>query len=287
MWTIRTTLAAAEEVLAKRGIEGGRLDAELLLSFALGLRRLALFLQIDRPLGEPERARFRDLVRRRAAREPLAYITGEKDFFSLTLEVTRDVLVPRPETELLVEVALDDLRSRAAPAAVADIGTGSGAILCAIGKLGGDLIARLVATDSSEAALAVAARNFARHGLSGRVVMRRGDLLAALEGEPPFDVLVANPPYVALADRRSLAPEVLAEPPEALFSGEDGLDAIRALSAEAPRALAAGGLLALEVGAGQAPAALALLRAAGLADARARKDLAGIDRVVLARRPPA
>jgi release factor glutamine methyltransferase len=288
MWTIRSTLAAAADLLAKRGVEDARLEAELLLAFALGRRRIDLFLDHDRPLGEPERARFREVLRRRAARVPLAYITGEKEFFSLPLAVTPDVLIPRPETELLVEAALEHVRRHEErPTAIADVGTGSGAIAIAIATLGAERVARVVATDASEAALAVAARNVARHGLSGRMELRRGDLLAPLEEDAPFDAIVSNPPYVALRDRATLAPEVLAEPSAALFSGEDGLDAIRAIARGAPRLLAPGGLLAIEVGAGQAAAARALLRDAGLVEGTARKDLAGIERVVAARRPRA
>jgi release factor glutamine methyltransferase len=288
VWTVRTTLAAAAEVLARHGKPEARLDAELLLAHVLGRRRIDLFAEHDRPLDETERARFRDLVRQRAAGRPVAYLTGEKEFFSISFEVTGDVLIPRPDTETLVEAVLDELARRAraglAPAAVADIGTGSGAIAVAVAKLGGAHVARVVATDASEAALAVAARNLARHALSGRIELRTGDLLAPLLADAPFDVIASNPPYVALRDRSMLAPEVLAEPAAALFSGDDGLDALRKILRGAPPLLAPGGLLALEVGAGQAAEVAGLARAAGLAGTATRRDLGGIERVVLARK---
>lgn len=291
MWTIRSVLASAAEVLARAGIPEPRFDAEILLAHALGCDRLHLFLALDRPLDEAERARYRALVKERAARVPVAYLTGEREFFSLAFEVTRDVLVPRPETELLVEVVEDELARRAragAPAAVvADLGAGSGAIAVAVAKRAGERVARVIATDASEAALAVARRNAARHSVSSKVEFRAGDLLNPLAPEAgAIDILLSNPPYIALRDRGTLPPEVLAEPPAALFSGEDGLDAIRAILAGAPRVLAPGGLLAVEVGAGQAPAVADLARAAGLVEIATRKDLAGIERAVLARRQP-
>jgi release factor glutamine methyltransferase len=287
MWTVRSALAAAREIFERRGVEEAALDAELLLAHALSLRRIDLFLDRDRPLGEAERARFRALVRERANRTPTAYLTGEKEFFSIPLEVTRDVLIPRPETELLVEVALEELERRARagapPAVVADLGTGSGAIAVAVAKLGGARLARVIATDAGAAALAVAKRNVVRHGVSGTVRLVRGDLLEPIRPEAPIDILLSNPPYVALRDRPALAPEVLAEPPEALFSGEDGLFATRAILRGACAILAPGGLIAIEIGSGSAGEVTAIAREAGLGEIATRKDLAGVERVVLGR----
>ena len=291
MWTVRSVLAATADLFAKRGIDEARLDAEHLLAHALGLRRIDLFVAHDRPLDEAELARYRVLVKERAgARLPVAYLTGRREFYSLELEVTRDVLVPRPETEGLVDAALEALARRpaaAGPALLADVGTGSGAIAIAFGKLAKPPAGRIFATDTSAAAIEVARRNVARHGLGDRIEMITRDLLsplvaAGLAGK--LAVLASNPPYIAAAERAALAPEVLAEPRLALFSGEDGLDALRAIVAGAPALLEPGGALVVEHGAAQGEATRALARAAGFTEVATRKDLAGQDRLLVARR---
>ena len=248
----------AAAVLQERGIEQGRLDAELLLAGVLGIRRLDLYLQFDRPLSPDELERYRAAVRRRLKREPVQYILGTAAFRNLELHVDRRVLIPRPETELLVELALE-----ARPASVLDVGTGSGAIALAVAdELPG---CEVTATDTSAGALEVARANAERLGFSDRVRFLEGTLP---EGET-FDLILANLPYVAERDWPSLQPEVTQwEPREALLAGPDGLAGYRAListSAGLYRRIAniRSGGLAVEVGEGQAPAVAALMRDAG------------------------
>ena len=255
--------------LGAAGVDSPRLDAELLLAAATGLGR-AQIVADPRRLLEPEEARvFADLARRRREREPVAYILGDKGFRGIELKVDRRVLIPRPETEHLVEAALGLPEG----ARVVDVGTGSGAVALALKSERPDL--EVLATDSSADALAVARANALLLGLA--VAFRHGDLLDGVEG--PVDAVVSNPPYVEAG--AALAPEIARyEPAEALFAGEDGLDVYRRL---APAARAAGAaFVALEVGAGQAGVVAGLLREAGYAETAADRDLAGIERVVRA-----
>jgi release factor glutamine methyltransferase len=274
--SVREALDSAVIAIAAAGSDTPRLDAEVLLAAALGVDRTALFLDPAREVtGSAVRA-FQDAVRRRSAgREPVAYITGRRGFRHIELAVDARVLVPRPETELLVEVGVELL---ARGARVVDVGTGSGAIALALKDERPDL--DVVGTDVSADALALARRNAARLGLDGVVELRAGDLLA---GVMQTDAVLSNPPYVADAERAALAPEIVRhEPPGALFAGADGLDVIRRL---VPAAAAAGAtLVAIEVGAGQAAAVAELMGAAGFARVQARRDLAGIERVVVGRR---
>jgi release factor glutamine methyltransferase len=273
--TVREALDSAVIAIAAAGSDTPRLDAEVLLAAALGIDRTALLLDPDRAVTGPAVRAFQDAVRRRsAAREPVAYITGTRGFRHIELGVDARVLVPRPETELLVEVGVELL---AEGARVVDVGTGSGAIALALASERPDLA--VLATDVSANALAVARANAARLGL-GDVVFAYGDLLAGV-GE--VDAVLSNPPYVAARERASLAPEITRhEPFGALFAGEDGLDVIRRL---VPAAATAGArLLAIEVGDGQAAAVAGLIRAAGFGEVQARRDLAGIERVVVGRR---
>jgi release factor glutamine methyltransferase len=270
---VRDALDSAVVAIAAAGSDTPRLDAELLLGHALGLDRAALVMTPEREVTGPAVRAFQDLVRRRSAgREPVAYLLGRRGFRRLELIVDARVLVPRPETELLVEAALGLPRG----ARVVDVGTGSGAVALALKDERGDLDVR--ATDISEKALAVARANAARLGLD--VALSRADLL---EGVAPVDAVLSNPPYVAEAERATLPPEVARhEPALALFAGPDGLDVARRLVAQAGASSAA--LLALEVGQGQAPAVAGLVRAAGFGDVEALRDLAGIERVVVGRR---
>jgi release factor glutamine methyltransferase len=271
---VREALDSAVIAIAAAGSDTPRLDAELLLADAMGLDRGALFMEPGREVTGPAVRAFQDAVRRRSAgREPVAYITGRRGFRHIELAVDRRVLVPRPETELLVEVGAELL---AQGARVVDVGTGSGAIALALKDERPDLT--VLATDVSAAALQVARANAARLGLDVRFA--EGDLLAGV-GE--VDAVLSNPPYVAEADRATLAPEIVRhEPPGALFAGADGLDVIRRL---VPAAAAAGARqLLVELGAGQAAAVASLMRRAGFAHVTARRDLAGIERVVIARR---
>jgi release factor glutamine methyltransferase len=273
------------DYLTQKGVEQGRLDAEHLLAHALGVERLQLYLQFDRPLSAAELDRFRPLLRRRAAREPLQYILGRAAFRELHLHVDRRVLIPRPETEVLVGEVLAWVRGGAKTDLTAvDLGTGSGAIALSLAREGP--FRQVVATDRSEAALEVARGNSVAAGLADRVELRRGSLYEALGPGERFDVVVSNPPYVADHERPGLQPEVgLWEPPEALFGGPDGLSVIRAIVGGAGAHLRKGGLLALEVGEGQVAPVVAEVESKGeFVDVRVRRDLAGRQRVVLAGR---
>ncbi len=284
-------LSAAVEALAAAGVEGPRLDAEVLLGEAMGCGRALLAADPARALPAPAARSFAAMVRRRLRREPVAYILGSKGFRNLELSVDRRVLIPRPETELLVEVALERQ-----PARLLDLGTGSGAIALAVAdELPG---CEVLATDTSAGALEVARANAERLGLAGRVELRQGSVPA---GER-FDLVLANLPYVAERDWPSLQPEVTEwEPREALLAGPDGLDAYRALfppcgshfsryggksTATSPseRAVDPGvaAAVAVEVGEGQASAVAELARRAGFTRTAVRRDLAGIERVVVA-----
>lgn len=277
-----TRLAA--EHLAGKGVEESRLDAELLLAHVLRIKRLDLYLQFERPLEPQEVAAYRDAIRRRASREPIQYIMGEADFRELTLSVDARVLIPRPETELLVGHILEWAAERGlADGSALDIGTGSGAI--ALSLLTEGPFAKVVATDDSEAALEVAAANAERVGSPPALELRHGSLFDPVGEGEEFDVIVTNPPYIPAADREGLMPEVRDhEPAAALFAGRDGLTLIRSIVAGAPDHLVAGGLLALEVGLGQAEAVAALLRERGFSGPRVVRDLAGRERMVLATR---
>jgi release factor glutamine methyltransferase len=223
--------------------------------------------------------RFDAVLARRAAREPLAYIVGSREFWGLALEVTPDVLIPRPETELIVEAALDLFPNRDAQIAVADVGTGSGCVGIAIAAERPN--ASVMATDISGAAIAVARRNAARHGLSARVRFAQADLLDGIDG--PFDLIVANPPYVRDGDRRGLQPEVRNEPGVALYSGVEGLDAITRLLAQAPPRLRPGGHLVFEFGFGQDDEIERLVESSRLTLVELKRDLQGIARTVVSR----
>lgn len=268
--------------LEKKGVDEARLDAELLIAHALGMKRLDLYLDLDRPLGEDELARCRALVLRRGQREPVAQILGEREFFGLSFLVTPDVLVPRPETEHLVEAALRRTASDAGAASggrFVDACTGSGCV--AITLLTERPGLRAVATDLSAAALEVARKNAERHGVVDRLELRQGDLLAPCAGES-FLFVVANPPYIQERERSALAPEVRDhEPALALFGeDEDGLGHHRRLLSQAAALLPPAGFVALEIGAGQGDACQALAPA-GFDECTVEKDLAGLDRVAI------
>ena len=278
--TVRDALEAAIDALAAAGCETARLDAELLLAQATGWDRAKLAAEPDARLPVGASREFAEMVRRRVRREPVAYILGRKGFRRIELLVDRRVLIPRPETELLVDLALE-----AAPTKVLDVGTGSGAIALAVADELED--ARVTAIDTSFNAVRVAKANTERLGLTDRVdVVLRGP--SSLSGAEPdgraFDLLLANLPYVSEDEWQDLAPEVREyEPREALVAGQTGLEAIEALAEEllglAPRPR----VVALEIGAGQAEVVLELIRATGYTDVEVRSDLAGHDRVVIGR----
>jgi release factor glutamine methyltransferase len=276
--TLAEVLKGATDYLAKHGVDSPRVDAELILARALGLQRIELYTQHDRPLTDAERAHARDLVQRRGNREPLAYILGDWDFRRLTLKTDARALVPRPETEIVVERCLALLEGVESPR-VLDVGTGTGAIALALKHERPDL--DVLASDASEAALEVARANAARLSLDVEFV--HADLLDGMGDE--LDAIVANLPYVAERERATLAPEIVRhEPPQALFAGDDGLRAIRALIAQLPERKRIGAV-ALEVGAGQAGAVAGLLASAGFAGVECIADLAGMERVVAGERP--
>lgn len=276
--TVLDVLRRTEGWLKGRGSATARLDAELLMGWTLGLDRVGVYLAHDRPLGEVEAERMRGLVRRRGAGTPVAYLLGSKEFHGLEFEVDARVLVPRPETEHLVDRALDALGP--GPRSVVDVGTGCGAVACALAARRPE--ARVVATDLSADAAAVAADNVRRLVLAERVTVVRADLLGPI-AHGAVDLVVSNPPYVAHGDPE-LHPHVAAhEPAVALYGGEDGLSVYRRLLPAAAKAIRGDGWLILEIGQGQAEAVAALVADAGLGVVDVTKDLAGIPRVLAAR----
>ena len=271
----RDALEGAITAITAAGCETPRLDAELLLAHVLGVSREQLIVDHNLVVEGPAVRAFQDAVRRRAVeREPVAYIVGRGGFRRLDLAVDRRALIPRPETELLVEVGLGLSHG----ARVLDVGTGSGAVALALKDERPDLL--VAGSDRSEDALALARLNGER--LSLDVEWLQADLLLGVPDE--FDAILSNPPYVAESSRGSLAPEILRhEPSEALFAGPDGLDAIRALLDQVAARVRVR-TVALELGAGQAPAVVEMTWAAGFAAVRAERDLAGIERVVVGER---
>jgi release factor glutamine methyltransferase len=281
-WTILEVLRWTIGRFERHGITSARLDAELLATRAFSRTRVELYTHFDQPLGDPELAAYRNLVQRRMAGESVAYILGRKEFWSLDLEVDARVLVPRPDTETLVEQSLELLKAMPASERalrVADIGTGSGALALAVKKE--RLADEVFALDISPDALEVARGNASRLGFE--VTFLHGDLVAPLAGLDRFDLIASNPPYIPSRDIAGLSPEVRHEPMLALDGGEDGLSLVRRLASDARKVLASGGWLAMEIGAGQAVAAMEILRGQGYTGIGARRDLAGIERVVFGR----
>lgn len=284
VWTVLRLIRWTSEYFTAKGIDTPRLDAEVLLADMLNLSRVQLYLDFDRPLQPDELAEFRERVRRRAAREPVAYITGSKEFYSLDLEVGPAVLIPRPETELLVEAAVRFVRQRW-PAdqklRLLDLGVGSGAVALALAM---ELTqAEIWAADLSEAALDVARRNARRHGLEGRIKFLQGDLFEALAEEGiRFHLITANLPYVPQAAWAEMSPEARNyEPRLSLDGGEDGLAVIRRAVAQAKAHLEPGGLLVLEIWPTHGQTLLELAARHGYNQVEIIKDLAGRDRAAL------
>jgi len=266
-------LRGAESYLAARGVENPRLNAEHLLAHALGLKRMELYLQFDRALGEAERAPLRESVRRRGAREPLQHILATVEFHGRVFTCDARALVPRPETEQLVEIAIEIARARNTPARILDIGTGSGVIALTLAcELPGS---EVQATDISEDALGLAAENAIRHEAAA-VRFSHGDLLPP--GGEVYDLIVANLPYIPSDEIASLAEEVRRDPLTALDGGADGLDLVRRLIEAAPGRLAPGGALLLEIGRGQAAALEELLASRKFRDISVRPDYQNIPR---------
>lgn len=282
VWTVLDLLRWTTEHFAGKGIDTPRLDAECLLARALGTDRLRLYLDFEKPVLPAERDVFRELVRRRGGeRVPVAQLLGEKEFWSLTLRVTPDVLVPRPDTETLVQAVLDALPADSS-SRILDLGTGSGAVALALAHERPAAV--ITATDVSQEALKIAQENAEKLGVADRIRFLAGDGLDPVRGER-FDWIVSNPPYVAETARDGLPPELAHEPPGALFAGPDGMALLDRLIREAPDALAPGGGLALEHDPGQAEAVGSRCREAGLSRVVTHRDLGGRLRVTVARLP--
>lgn len=283
VWTVGRLLTWTTDWLAGKGSESARLDAEVLLAHVRGCPRIALYTAFDEPVDEEVRARFRGLVKRRGAGEPVAYLVGSREFFSLPFAVTPAVLIPRPETEGLVVRAIDLCRPLESPR-IADVGTGSGAIAVALAKHLPK--ARIVATDISAAALDVARANASRHGLEGRITFSDGDLLECPAGAGPFDCIVSNPPYVRDDEFAGLPRDVRDhEPKGALVAGPTGVEVVERLVAAAVGRLAVGGWLLVEIGPSTAEDAEASIRRhPELTPGPTLADMAGLPRIVQARR---
>ena len=283
-WSIKRVLAWATDDFKRRGNKSARLDAELLLGAALGLDRIKLIVEAERPLSDDELSRYRGLIKRRRASEPIAYILGRREFYALPLLVDRRVLIPRPDTEVLVETALEGTRERHLYGRMLDLCTGSGCVAIAFAKQRPTW--RITAVDLSPDAAAVARENVRRAGVAHQLAVLEGDLFAPLPAGARFELITANPPYIPSADIAGLDADVRDfEPRLALDGGADGLLVTRRLVAEATRYLSPGGLLALEGGFDQAPAVATLLAEHGFRDITRSRDLAGIERVVSGRRP--
>ena len=282
-WTVLRVMLQSADYLADKGVESARLDAEHLLAHVLGIGRLEMYLQHERQMQPSELDDFRPLLKRRASREPLQYILGRQAFRDLEVDVARGVLIPRAETEQLVGAVLEWAEINGRDSLVGlDLGTGSGAI--ALSLLTEGPFHRMVATDTSEEALNVARKNSTNLGLDDRLELRLGSLFAPVLTGECFDVVISNPPYVPDGDRDDLPPEVLDwEPHEALFAGSGGVSMLRKVAAGAAAVMEQGGLLALEVGAGQAGEVASFMDSQDeLEDVRLLRDLAGIERIVTA-----
>ncbi len=285
-WTIQKLLNWITEYFTQKGIDSPRLSGELLLSHVLKLSRIELYTLFDRIVEQDKLEILRGMVKRCGNHEPLAYLIGRCEFYSLPFKITPDCLIPRPETELLVERAIEFLRKRSGTQQVLDLCTGSGCIAIAIAKNYKDCL--VTATDICDKALAIAAENAATLKLSDKIQYLCGDLFAPLiEGiESQFDLIVSNPPYVSEAEFAKLAPNVRNyEPRQALYGGPDGLDVYRRILRQASDFLKPDGVLMMEIGYAQGPAIRELIDATGqFAPARIEKDLSKNDRIVIARK---
>ncbi len=282
-WTVRRVLDWTTAHLKQHGSETPRLDAEILLAHARTCRRIELYTRFDEPLTDAQRAVMRDLTKRRAKSEPVAYLVGHREFFSLDFRVTPDVLIPRPDTETLVVELLDAARPLESPR-VLDLGTGSGCI--AIAAAVNHPSARVTATDLSETALAVARENAGKHAVSDRIRFLQGDLFAPLGGDEQFDVIASNAPYIADGERDTLQNDVRRyEPHTALFAGPIGTEVLFRIIDQAAARLVSNGALILEISPEQAAAVRARIESNGAyQDIHVTKDAAGLCRVVRARK---
>ena len=279
IWTIGKILKWTEEYFAKAGLDTPRLDAEVLLCYVLQKERIHLYVHFDQPLSKDELAQFKGYIKERVLHKPVAYIVGHKDFMGLEFKVTEDTLIPRPDTEILVEAVISRLKTGGEPGVIADIGTGTGAICLSLLNYLTSL--RAVTVDISEKALAVAKENAQRLGLSDRIEFFHGDLLEPIK-DRQFTAIISNPPYIPEGDIDTLAADVKDyEPVSALAAGPDGLDCYRRLVAAAGALLVDGGFLAMEIGINQREPLEHLAKESGWGRVEVVKDLAGIDRVVI------
>jgi len=284
-WTIQRLLTWVTEYLTQKGVDAPRLSAELLLSHVLGLKRIELYTQYSKVVPQEQLTQLRGLVKRAGEHEPVAYLVGRTEFYSIEFEVTPDCLIPRPETELLVQRSIELLRKRTGPQSVCDLCTGCGIIAVAIAKNVPDV--NVMATDISEPALAVAARNVEKHKLGERVELRHGDLFEPLVPQlDVFDLIVCNPPYVSAAEYEALDRNVKEyEPRIALYAGPDGLDLYRRIVEKVDQFLNPDGILLLEIGYQEGSAVQELLeQTKAFAQIRIDKDLENRDRIAMANR---
>ena len=282
-WTIGSLVKWATDDFRTRGIENPRLDAEVLVAFALGIDRTRVIIEAMRPLEPAELALLRDLVKRRRSREPIAYLRGEREFYGRTFHVDPRVLIPRPDTEALVEVALARSTHVSLSMRLLDLCTGSGCVAITMARQ--RPTSDVVASDLSPDALAVARHNAYRLG-AYNVAFVESDLFASIPAGSLFDVITANPPYIASGEIGTLMADVRDfEPRMALDGGPDGLDFVRRIVSRAPAFLDEGGVLAIEVGAGEAPATRALFEESGYRDIAVERDYGKIERVVSGVRP--
>ncbi len=282
IWTIKKLIQWTAGYFRNHGVEEARLDAEILLGYVLGRPRIYLYTNYDQIMNKEELARYRELIRRRAAGYCTAVLIGEKEFMGIPFRVNEHVLVPRPDTEAWLEKVIQRFRNLP-DISMLDLGTGSGAL--AVSFLYYCKEARGVAVDISEKALETAKTNGERAGISDRVEFRRGDFLDALREDERFDVILSNPPYIPSGDIDGLAEEVRREPRIALDGGADGLKFYRALGEKAACFLRPGGLLAAEVGIGQAETVRTFFENGGLTDIEIIPDYGGVDRAVCGKRP--
>lgn len=281
--TVGTVLKETARFFTKRGLESSRLEAELLMAHLLATDRLRLYIEGDRPLTATEISDFKELIRRRLSGQPIAYITGKKSFLNWEFRITPDVLVPRPETEILVEKTVELCRPLGS-GRLLELGTGSGVIAISLAHYLPDF--QIDAVDLSPAALQVAATNAKAHNLTGRINFYCGDLFAALAGldRPVYSGIVTNPPYIPTAVIPTLAPEVRNEPRQALDGGPHGTEVIARIIAEAPTYLAPDGFLAIEHGHDQLSVIEKLAKAAGFTTILSYRDYSGWPRVAVCQR---
>jgi release factor glutamine methyltransferase len=283
VWTVKKVLDWTIDHLKKHECETARLDAEILLAFSRGCQRIQLYTEYDAPLTPEERSKMRDLVKRRAGHEPVAYLVGFREFFGLDFEVEPGVLIPRPDTETLVVTALELAREMESPQVI-DLCTGSGCVAAAIAENCKSAVVSAVEIDDQ--AFAVATRNLAKHELAERVTLLQGDLFQPVPEGGLFDLIVSNPPYVTTAEMDTLPPDVrLHEPRRALDGGADGLDIVRRIISDGHGRLNSSGAMLLEISSEQAPVVADLFAQAGVFEpAVIAKDLAGHSRVVWAKK---